>query len=85
MSKTIHFNIQWDEETHHLAERAALASGFENINAYIINLVQKDVLEVPNRITLSNAQFDNFIKVCENPPEPSVKLRKATKWVDKMK
>lgn len=85
MSKVLRYELQWDEETHTLAQRAARAAGFNSIKAYVTQLVRRDapeVLETYDKIILTNEQFDAFCEVCENPPEPSPKIRKAAKALD---
>lgn len=85
MSKIIRYEMQWDAETHALAERAALASGQGSIKAYVTQLVRQhapDVLQAHQSIRLSNAQFDAFCQACDQPPKLSAKLRKAAKTLD---
>ena len=85
MPKFLRYEIQWDEETHALAERAAHASSLTSIQAYVIQLVRQhasEVLEAYNSIRLINAQFDAFCKACDNAPVPTDKLRKAARALD---
>lgn len=85
MPKILRYEIQWDEETHVLAERAARASGLTSIKAYVTQLVKQhapEVLEAYRTIQLSNAQFDTFCKACDNPPAPTARLRKASQTLD---
>ncbi len=85
MPKNVRFEMQWDEETHILAERAAHASGLGSIKAYLTQLVKQNapgVLEEYANIQLTNAQFDAFCQACENPPAPSEKIRKAAEALD---
>lgn len=86
MSKVLRYELQWDEETHTLARRAAHAAGFGSIKAYVSQLVRRDapaVLENYDKIVLSNQQFDAFCEICENPPMPSPAIRKAAEALDK--
>ena len=85
MPKILRYEMQWDEETYALAERAARASGLTSIKAYVTQLVRQHALEVLtayNNIQLTNAQFDAFCKACDNPPAPTAKLRKAAVALD---
>ena len=85
MPKTLRYEMQWDEETYELAERAARASGLTSIKAYVTQLVRQnapEVLEAYSTIKLTNAQFDAFCDACDNPPAPTDKLCKAAKALD---
>lgn len=85
MPKVLRYEMQWDEETHVLAERAARASGLTSIKAYVTQLVKQhapEVLEAYSTVQLSNEQFDTFCKACDHPPTPTAKLRKAAKVLD---
>ena len=85
MPKVLRYEMQWDEETHMLAERATRASGLTSIKAYVTQLVRQhapEVLEAYSTTRLSNAQFDTFCKACDNPPAPAAKLRKAAQVLD---
>lgn len=85
MPKVLRYEMQWDEETHALAERAAHASGLTSIKAYVTQLVRQhapEVLEAYSCVQLTNAQFDAFCKACDNPPTPTDKLRKAARALD---
>ena len=86
MPKILRYEMQWDEETYALAERAARASGFSSIKAYVTQLVRQDapaVLKSYASIQLTNEQFDAFCQACENPPVPSAKIRKAAEALDR--
>ena len=86
MPKVLRYEMQWDEETYALAERAARASGLTSIKAYVTQLVKQhapEVLEAYSSIQLTNAQFDAFCEACDNPAEPTAKLRKAARALDK--
>jgi uncharacterized protein (DUF1778 family) len=84
--KKVHrYELKWQEDTHELAQRAALAGGFGNIKEYLSSLVHKDapkVMESYSAIKLSNAQFDRFMSACDNPPKASAKLLAAAKALD---
>lgn len=85
MPKPVRYEIQWDEETYALAERAAGASGLTSIKAYVTQLVKQhapEVLEAYSSAQLTNAQFDAFCEACDNPPAPSAKLRRAAQALD---
>ncbi|MGI9323088.1 MAG: DUF1778 domain-containing protein [Pseudomonadales bacterium] len=84
--KTVRYEMQWDDETHRLAERAAQASGLGSIKAYVTHLVRQHAPEAldPCRSTkLTNEQFDAFLHVCDNPPPVSAKIRKAAQALDR--
>ena len=84
-AKVLRYEMQWDEETYALAERATRASGLTSIKAYVTQLVKQhapEVLEAYSSIQLTNAQFDAFCKACDNPPTPTAKLRKAAQALD---
>jgi len=85
MPKVVRYEMQWDEETHALAERAARASGSTSIKAYVTQLVKQhapEVLEAYSSIQLTNAQLDAFCEACDNPPAPTAKLREAARTLD---
>ncbi len=85
MPKVLRYEMQWDEETYALAERAARVSGFTSIKAYVTQLVKQhapEVLQAYSTIQLTNAQFDAFCEACDNPPAPSAKLRMAAQALD---
>jgi uncharacterized protein (DUF1778 family) len=85
MPKVLRYEMQWDEETYALAERAARAAGLTSIKAYVTQLVNQhapEVLEAYSSIQLTNAQFDAFCEACDNPPAPTAKLRKAARALD---
>jgi len=86
MPKVLRYEMQWDEKTYALAERAAHASGLNSIEAYVTHLVKQhapEILEAYSSIQLTNAQFDAFCQACDNPPAPTAKLRKAAQALDK--
>ncbi len=85
MPKVLRYEMQWDEETYALAERAARAAGLTSIKAYVTQLVKQhapEVLEAYSSTQLTNAQFDAFCRACDNPPMPTTKLRKAAQALD---
>lgn len=85
MPKVLRYEMQWDEETYVLAERAARASGLTSIKAYVTQLVKQhapEVLEAYSSTQLTNDQFDAFCAACDNPPAPTPKLRQAAHALD---
>jgi uncharacterized protein (DUF1778 family) len=85
MTKVLRYEMQWDEETYLLAERAARAAGLSSIKAYVTQLVKQnapEVLAAYSSTLLTNAQFDVFCQACDNPPTPTAKLRKAAEKLD---
>jgi uncharacterized protein (DUF1778 family) len=84
-SKVQRYEVQWDTETHELAERAATAAGFGSIKAYLSQLVRKDaarVLTEQAQITLTCEQYDRFAALCERSVAPNEKLSKAARTLD---
>ena len=80
--KAQRFEMQWDEETRLLAERAATLSGHTSLKAYVTQLIREDapkVLSNYEHLKVTNENFDRFMAACQNPPKPSNKLLKATK------
>ena len=55
MPKPVRYEMQWDEETYALAERAARASGLTSIKAYVTQLVKQHAPEVLEAYTVSGA------------------------------
>lgn len=85
MNKVIRYEMQWDKETHALAERAAQASGMGSVKAYVTQLVRQHApatLQAHQTMQLSNEQFDAFCRACDLPPAPSAKLRRAAQALD---
>ena len=83
--KTVRYEMQMDEDTHNLAERAARISGLPSIKAYLIQLISKhapETLREYSNVRLSDEQFEAFCKACDDPPELSDKLQTAAKLLD---
>ena len=83
-NKTERIEARFSAELKALAERAALASGY-TLTDYLAVLVRNDApkrLKAQRELTLTNEQFDNFIKVCEAAPKPSKKLLDAAQKLD---
>ena len=86
MSKAQRYELQWDEQTHLLAERAARAAGHSSIKAYVTQLIRRDapaVLENYSNIQLTNEQFDAFCLACDNPPTPGTRIKRAAEALDR--
>lgn len=82
MNKLQRYEMQWDEETRLLAERAASAGGYANLKAYITHLIREDapkVLSQYEQLKVTNQNFERFIAACGNPPKPSQKVIDAAK------
>lgn len=80
-TKTERVEARFTPQTKLLAERAAHAEGL-SVADYLARLVLEDAprtLERYERITLTNHQFDEFIRVCEEAPAPSLPLQRAFK------
>lgn len=80
--KAQRYEMQWDEETRILAERAASAGGYANIKAYLTHLIREDaprVLSQYAQLKVTNENFERFMDACNNPPKPGSKLIKVAK------
>ena len=76
-----------DLETKQMAERAAMALGCSSLTEYITRLIRENspqIIQQQSEIKLSNQQFDDFIKLCEDDSlKPSESLLKASTRLDK--
>ncbi len=75
-NKTERIEVRFPADLKVLAERAAFASGF-TLTDYLANLVREDApkrLKDQREIILTNRQFDDFIKICENTQKPSEEI-----------
>jgi uncharacterized protein (DUF1778 family) len=84
-SKTERIEARFPADLKALAERAALASGY-TLTDYLAYLVRNDApkrLKAQSEITLTNKQFDHFIRVCEAAPAPSKRILEAARKLDK--
>ncbi len=76
-----------DNETKRMAERAAAALGCNSLTEFITRLIRDNAPEIiqhETTITLSNAQFDHFMAVCDDKTlKPSEPLITAVKRLDK--
>lgn len=82
--KTQRYEMQWDDETRLLAERAASAAGYTNLKAYVTHLIREDapkVLSQYAQLKVTNDNFERFMNACQNPPKPSPKLLSAAKSI----
>jgi len=80
--KAQRFEMQWDDETRLLAERAASLSGHTSLKAYVTQLIREDapkVLSNYEHLKVTNENFDRFMATCQTPPKPSNKLLSTTK------
>ena len=86
MSKAQRYEIQWDEDTRILAERAAYAAGYTSINAYITHLIRQDaprILSQYAELKVTSENFERFMAVSQSPPKVSSKLQDAAKSMAK--
>ncbi len=86
MSKAQRYEIQWDEETRILAERAASAAGYANIKAYLTHLIREDaprVLSQYAELKVTSENFERFMAACQNPPTVGSKLQDVAKSMAK--
>jgi uncharacterized protein (DUF1778 family) len=84
-AKKERMNFRLAPEDKELAERACVASG-QSMTDYLVDLIRKDAPEVLKRqatITLTNAQFDNFMAVCHDKTlVPSPRILEAARKLD---
>ena len=83
-SSATRIDMRVNEQTKQLAERAAILSGC-TITEYLTRLILNDapsVLQGKTQISLSSAQFNQFMLVCKNTKMPSKKLLDAAKSLD---
>lgn len=79
------YEVQWDQDTHQLAERAAAAGGYGSIKALLIQLVKQhapEVLAARQQVLLTRQQLDEFSQLCETTVKPGNKVKKALKALD---
>ncbi len=79
--KTERVEARFPPDIKRLAERAATVSGL-SLTDYLTRLVIEyapQTLQAHKTISLTNQQFDDFIAYCDNPPQPSERLRLAAK------
>lgn len=74
-------------EVKNLAERASAAMGCGSLTEFMTRLIREhapDILAKQTTIELTNAQFDNFLAVCNDQTlKPSKTLMDAAKRLDK--
>ncbi len=74
-------------EVKNLAERASAAMGCTSLTEFVTRLIREhapNILAKQTTIELTNAQFDNFLAVCnEQTLKPSQPLLNAAKRLDK--
>ena len=79
-------NFRLAPEDKELAERACVASGHASLTDYLVDLIRKDAPEVLKRqatITLTNAQFDDFMAVCQDKTlVPGPRILEAARKLD---
>jgi hypothetical protein len=87
MQMSSRIDMKIDPETKQLAERAAAACG-QSLSSYLLTLIRRDapkVLFEQQQITLTNRQYDDFIRACETPAAEwtlSEKLAQAAAQLD---
>lgn len=84
-AKKERMNFRLAREDKELAERACVASG-QSMTEYIVDLIRKDAPEVLKRqatIAVTNAQFDDFMAVCNDKTlVPSPRILEAARQLD---
>ncbi|PUD99109.1 MAG: DUF1778 domain-containing protein [Candidatus Sedimenticola endophacoides] len=75
-----------DHEVKLLAERASAVLGCASLTEFITGLIRDSapkILEHETSIQLANAQFDNFIAICNDTErKPSTRIMEAAKRLD---
>ncbi len=75
-----------DADVKKLAERASAALGCATLTEYITSLIRENapvILQHEATIQLTNAQFDNFMAICEDTErKPSARIMDAVKRLD---
>ncbi len=75
-----------DTEIKQLAERASAALGCASLTEFITTLICDNaprILQQESSIHLTNAQFDNFIAICNDAErKPSARIMEAAKRLD---
>jgi uncharacterized protein (DUF1778 family) len=78
------YEIEMDEETRTLAERATSAGGYATMKAYLTHLIRENAPKVISeyaQLKVTNENFDRFMEACKTPPTPSAKLMKVAKSI----
>lgn len=74
-------------EVKSLAERASAAMGCSSLTEFVTGLIREhapNILAKQTTIELTNAQFDNFLAVCNDQSlKPNKALLKAAKRLDR--
>ena len=80
-------DLRVDLETKQIAERAAAVLGCASLTEYITRLIKENspkIIKKQTEIKLTNQQFDNFIKACEDTHlKPSNEILAAANLLDK--
>jgi uncharacterized protein (DUF1778 family) len=75
-----------DADIKQLAERASAALGCASLTEFITRLIRDNaprILQQKASIQLTNAQFDNFIAICNDTErKPSTRILEAAKRLD---
>lgn len=73
-------------EIKQMAERASAALGCASLTEFITRLIRDnapEILQHESAIQLTNAQFDNFVAICEDTErKPSDRIMEAAKRLD---
>lgn len=70
-----------DEASKALLEEAAALEGL-SVTAFVLRhatLAARDVVDQYSRLQLSHRDWDHFLDLLDNPPEPADSLRRAAK------
>jgi len=73
--------LRVDEETKLLAERASAVQG-TSVTDYMTRLIRENapaILKEHSEIQLTNAQFDNFMVMCNDDRKPSPRMASVMK------
>lgn len=75
-----------DADVKQLAERASAVLGCASLTEFITRLIRDnapEILQHESSIQLTNAQFDNFMAICQDTErKPSTRLVDAAKRLD---
>lgn len=81
MTDLARIDIRVKPEIKQLAERAAVLSG-ASLTHYLEQLIKADApkrINEQHSIQLNNAQYEQFMAICERVDQPSEALKKAAK------
>lgn len=85
-AKRERIEMRVDPDIKQLAERASAMLGYASMTEFITSLIRDNaprILQQEASIKLTNAQFDNFIAICNDTErKPSARIMEAAKRLD---